>query len=558
MSRSRSAAVVLSAIALCLAVPAGPAFAGEALPAGPSTPAPATTVPPTSAIATATTQPRTPAPESADLRLSVWFDRPSYFATQEITAHASVTNAGTKTASRVTLVSTGNFSTSWWSPISPLGVPVEPGQTVTGSAAGYVTTTSGPVTLTVTAALPAGEPDADPADNTVTVSVPVTHVSGSLRGTVYGDRNGNGAMDPGEALAGLAANTSGGVPTVQRSTTTDARGRFTFPDLPAGSYYTWFGPAPGWFLLGPGAEVTGTGDPDLLIRAAPSVDTWLSASMAFTRPVYRKDEVAHLTLNLTNKGQATLAHLTAACWATGSGQVETGVLAEGGPGVAIPAGQRRIFGMTVRITAEEFTEGYLRVHCTVGTPPNLNGTGSLQATARIPGGLAPRVDGYLGLFRDKPQLGLPNSDPLPGVKVYLKSQVTGAVVARAVSGSSGGFTFFGVPAGLYDFGIVGPWQLVYSDPEFVVRDGENGVDPDHPYRHLYFVVPGPYQRDPDPATPPAVRPAPAAAPAARSASTPSRGLAETGVAVAWLALGAFLTTTTGAALVLGTSRRRWR
>ncbi|UOZ05679.1 hypothetical protein [Amycolatopsis sp. WQ 127309] len=40
------------------------------------------------------------------------------------------------------------------------------------------------------------------------------------------------------------------------------------------------------------------------------------------------------------------------------------------------------------------------------------------------------------------------------MKVYLRNHVTGAVVARAVTGSGGGFTFRDVPADLYDFGIV--------------------------------------------------------------------------------------------------------
>ncbi|MEU5265525.1 SdrD B-like domain-containing protein [Amycolatopsis sp. NPDC021455] len=503
----------------------------------------------------ATAVPRPAVPDLPDLRLSVWFDAPSYLSTQLITVHARVTNVGTATASHVVVSSTGNLSITWWTPLYGAGVPIEPGQSAVGNADGYVTTTSGPVTLTVTAALLGGEQDAHPADNVVTASVPVTHLSGSYRGTVYGDRNGNGAMDPGEALAGIGVYTSGGTPNVGRTTTTDSRGRFVFRDLPAGSYWTIFDNAADWYLAGPGVVIDGVNDPDVVVRGTPSATKWLSASMAFTRKSYRKNDIARLTVTLANHGAWVIKNVTANCWATGSGELNPGDLAAGGPGVTVPAGAERVHVMTIRITDEAAAVGYLRVTCAVGVPPHIDGPPAVSATARIPGGMAPRVDGHLGRFVRKPQLGLPESTPLPGVKVYLRDQVSRAVVTRAVTDGNGDFTFRNVPAGLYDFGIVGPWAMVYSDPEFVVRDGENGPG-DNPYRHYYVVVPGPYQPDPDPAPPPGVHPAPAPGPAPAAPRPP--GLATTGVGVTWLALGGFLATTTGAALVLGAHRRRLR
>ncbi|AGM07214.1 hypothetical protein AORI_4630 [Amycolatopsis keratiniphila] len=491
--------------------------------------------------------------------MTVWFDEPSYLSTQLITVHARVTNKGTAVASRVIVNSAGNLSTTWWTPLSPPGVPIEPGQTVVGTADGYVTTTSGPVTLTVTAALLGDEVDANPADNTVTASVPVTHLSGGYRGTVYGDRDGDGTMDPGEALAGVKVYTSGGTPNVGRTTTTDTRGRFAFQDLPAGRYWTILESAE-WYFVGPNVEVDGVADPDVVIRGTASAAKWLSVSMAFTRKTYRKNDVAQLRVTLANNGVAVLKNTTANCWATGSGELKTGDLSPDGPGVTVPAGATRVHVMTVRITGEAAAVGHLRVTCAIGAPPFVNGPPSVSATARTPGGMAPRVDGYLGRFLWKPQLGLPYSDPLPGVKVYLRNQVTGAVVARAVTGGNGGFTFRNVPADLYDFGIVGPWKMVYSDPEFVVRDGENGPG-DNPYRHFYFVVPGPAQPDPDPVPAPkgreVLRPGPVPV-ATRPPAPHQPGLAETGVEVTWLALGGMITTMAGVALVLGSHRRRFR
>ncbi|WP_206797052.1 CARDB domain-containing protein [Amycolatopsis sp. MtRt-6] len=495
----------------------------------------------------------------ADLRLSVWFDKDAYLAQEPITAHATVTNVGTAAAGEARVNSTGNLSSESWATLSPSGAPIEPGQTVESRTTGYVTTDSGPLTITVTVRLLGDQADANPTDNAVTASVPVTHVRGSYRGTVYGDRNGNRTMDPGEALSGIRVGTSGGNPNVVRTAVTDAEGHFVFLDLPAGGYWTWFD-STDWHLTAPSVEVTGMNDPDVLIRGVPSAATWLSASAEFTRGSYRVNDVAHLTMTLTNKGTALMTNLTADCWATAAGQVDTGKLAASGPGVAVPSGATRTVDMTVRITEEAATEGNLRVWCSVGAPPHLNGPSAVRATARVPGGMAPKVVGYLGLFRYKPILGFPSSDPLPGVKVYLRNQVTGAVVARAVSGTGGDFTFYEVPAGIYEFGIVGPWRLVYTDPEFLVRDGENGVIQTIPYNHHIIVVPGPNQADPDPAPQPGGQPAPTfpAAVAPRPVAAQPAGLATTGVEVTWLALSAFLTTIIGVGLVFGTVRRRPR
>lgn len=495
----------------------------------------------------------------ADLRLSVWFDKDAYLAQEPITAHATVTNVSTAAAGEARVNSTGNLSSESWAALSPSGAPIEPGQTVESHTTGYVTTDSGPLTITVTVRLLGDQQEANPADNTVTASVPVTHVRGSYRGTVYGDRNGNRTMDPGEALAGIRVGTSGGNPNVVRTAVTDAGGHFVFPDLPAGGYWAWFD-STDWYLTAPSVEVTGVNDPDVLIRGTPSAATWLSASAAFTRPSYRVNDVAHLTMTLTNKGNGAVdepdRRLLGHCLGPG-GHRKAG-RKRAGSGRA--PGATRTVDLTVRITKEAATEGNLRVWCSVGAPPHVNGPPAVRATARVPGGLAPKVVGYLGLFRYKPVLGFPSSDPLPGVKVYLRNQVTGAVVARAVSGTGGGFTFYDVPADIYDFGIVGPWRLVYTDPDFLVRDGENGVIQSIPYNHHVIVVPGPDQPDPDPAPQPGGQPAPTvpAAVAGRPDAAQPAGLATTGVEVTWLALSAFLTTSIGAALVLGTVRKRPR
>ncbi|MEU7526961.1 site-2 protease family protein [Saccharothrix sp. NPDC042600] len=503
--------------------------------ATPTAPAHATTPSTTSITPTTAGTPEVPsvAQEVPDLQLAVWFDKPSYLGHEFVTVHARVTNAGTA-AARAAVSSTGNLSSRMWDPQDTV---VEPGHSAEFTNRGIVTTRED-LSITVTVAGRDGEPDANPADNTVTATVPVTFVRGTYRGTVHGDRDGDKTADPGEALAGLQVTATGGNPYTSYDAVTDTEGRFVFTDLPGGTYSTTLDTQE-WYARPFNVEVDGTDDPDVAILAVPAIrPEVLTVTAAFTQPSYRVDDVARLDVTPANTGSTVLTDVAADCRASGSGEVDRGEL---GTGVTLAPGATGTYAMTVRITPEAATEGHLRLDCALGAPPGSNGHVAFTAVARVPGGLAPRVVGYLGLFRSKPLLGPPNSEPLPGVKVYLRDQVTGTVVTRAVTEANGSFTFLDVPAGLYDFGVVGPWRLVHSDPRFIVRDGEDGPAF---LRHWYYVVPGPDQPDPDP--PPTATPAP---PHHRPP------LAATGTGITWLATSGLLTLAAGATLLHLTGRR---
>ncbi|MFI9816327.1 carboxypeptidase-like regulatory domain-containing protein [Saccharothrix variisporea] len=165
---------------------------------------------------------------------------------------------------------------------------------------------------------------------------------------------------------------------------------------------------------------------------------------------------------------------------------------------------------------------------TTPQPTTTEPTSAVPTTdTQVPGGIAPRVVGYLGRPKDKPLSGWPRSDAVPGVEVFLRDQATGAVVARAVTEANGTFTFRDVPAGTYEFGVGGPWRLL-SAPVLVVRAGEDGPVP---MPHFVYVEPVP------------------APPGAGGGAAPREELAATGAGVGLLALLGVLALVAGGVLV---------
>lgn len=267
----------------------------------------------------------------------------------------------------------------------------------------------------------------------------------------------------------------------------------------------------------------------------------IAASLAFTQPSYRRGDLARAVLTLHNTSAVQLTDVGAECSVylrSGSVHADVGELSPKGPGVVLAAGARREVAVTVPVTDTMAAAGHLRLSCSIGTPPTANPVGSLiSALARVPGGTAPRVNGNVVLVQGQNPLGQPSGDPLPGVKIYLRDAISQAVVARDVTDTKGHYTFRTVPAGLYDVGLVGPWRL-YGGEEIIALAGEDGL-PEHPV----YVVPGPYQADPDTAPPAGAEPVPAPG----SGQPP---LAATGSGVTRLALSGLLTLLIGAGLVL--------
>ncbi|MEV8442088.1 SdrD B-like domain-containing protein [Actinosynnema sp. NPDC051121] len=549
----RAAGAVLLAALLGAGTSTGPAF-GEETPTAPtSTTAPATTTeaPPATTEPTApTTEPSPiespPAQPAAseqvtDLKVSASFDRSNYAAHEPVGVRASVANVG-DTAVTFRLTSTGNLTNHRWKQAEGQQLRVEPGQTLDAVLNAFVEDVDQEVLTVVVTVEPVEFPDADPTDNTATISVPVTRVYGSYRRTVYGDLDGDGVLDPGEELAGHPVHLSGGRPQLNHTTTTDAAGRFAFTDLPAGEYSISAGYLSPWYFGRPGSVVVdGVDDPDIVFRGVGRVRDAVSATLAFDRQDYHEGDTARLTATLVNNGPVPIHGLTGAFQANDGSTIDPGEL---GTGISVPTGATRSVTVSFPIGHAAWALGHVSVYFSFGAPPLQNGGTGVTALARVPGGRAPLVAGYLAEFHWECPSCPPIGSRMPGLVIFLRDHFTGALVARTTTGPDGGFTFTDLPAGPYDVFVVGPWQYRGDWSTFVVTASENGTP-----LHVVLLLPGPDRPDPGPVPPPPADPAPAPGPAPQPA-TPV--LASTGVSpgIAWLALGGLLLLTTGTALLL--------
>ncbi|MDS0134750.1 MULTISPECIES: hypothetical protein [unclassified Amycolatopsis] len=519
-----------------------------------SKPAPPSASSATPVSTTSASTPPAAAEEQPDLRLTAVFDKPSYRQNDPVWVRVSVVNVGTGTATSVRLTDSGTLVAHTWNGFTGVYVVLAPGQAAEGSTwANIADFTENVVRLQVE--VTSAESDADPADNSVTITAPLTVVRGGFSGIVYGDYNRNHVLDPGEVLPGLRIQAWGQGAGWSAETVTDSRGRFAFHDLLAGTWHV-YPSSPDWTFTSPAVEVTGDSEPEVVLRGEYDITGWLTGTARLSAATYAGGDTARMIVTVANSGRGPVPGLTAYCWTNDYAQpIGLGELDPAGPGATVQPASSRTFEITIPVRQEAVIAGYLEVHCRVQPPGSYAGV-EVSATARVPGARALKSVGYVVT----PVYGCgcyPQYDRVPGVKVYLRNQVTGAIVARAVSDAEGTVVFFDLPADRYDVGIVGPWRGQWGrTPMWLARGGDDGSY----YRNWVVVIPGPNQPDPD-AVPPSGK---AGVPARPARPAPARQvvagsetgrLASTGVDVGWLALGGLLTFVAGASLVFGSRRR---
>jgi hypothetical protein len=174
------------------------------------------------------------ADEQVRLRTTAVFSQATYLAGDDVRLVLTVENAGTVAVDDVSAVLSTELShdPAALGALAPAGprLPLAPGATFGVEVPMLVTTPTD--RLRVDVAFSDG--------SAVMAEAPVTAARGSLAGLIYGDRDYDEVVDPGEELVG------GGVSLVgpgdyYGETRVDQRGAFTFQDLAAGDYYAVVG-----------------------------------------------------------------------------------------------------------------------------------------------------------------------------------------------------------------------------------------------------------------------------------------------------------------------------
>jgi hypothetical protein len=464
------------------------------------------------------------AAQAEDLRTTAAFTAAAYVSTDEdIRLTLAVENTGTADAAdvHVRLATDLDFDIESLGPLTAPGTTLAPGERV--SIEVRLRLGGGQSTDHVSVGVETWAAEVKRGEQMAVA--PLTVLRGSVSGVVYGDRDGDHVVDPGEELVGGAVSVSGGYPRHAGEARVGAGGVFAFPDLPAGHYFVDVSLPPFWQIAADSFTVP-HGPTTWAVRAIPYVEPTLTASATFDRDSYPMGATVREHVVLTNTGTADLVGVHAMCEADKANMLPSDGWGELSPegGVTLRPGETRTFDFTDVVPPNADRFGFILLKCWF-----LLGDGTTAAEtldqATVPG----RDGAVTG------ELCQPDTVPcvpVPSLEVLVMDDID-RVVARTVAGVDGTFAIPVLPAGRYGIRFIGPWRLApYADPHHRVMAGQT-------IHWRLDVVPGPTLEDPEaPRTTATPAPPPAPAPAARP--RPAR-LADTGVDIGVpLALGVLL------------------
>lgn len=304
-------------------------------------------------------------------------------------------------------------------------------------------------------------------------SVPIIRVRGHAAGVVYGDGNGNGALDAGEQLPGATLTLWYVHGNGTYTATSDAAGKFSF-DVSAGDYTLGGEVVDGWLIPWKAVRID-PGTPDLLVRGAPPLNGALAVSMAFTQDSYQPGELAHLTVTLANSGSTPLIGIVAACNRIGDGYLLNGT----GPGwgdlvwnrgVTIAAGETRTFDVSETVPQASLDRGKVVAAYDFGySEVDLDNHVDARVEAAVPGGKAV-VEGAIGVVDDRGEV----TRGVAGTEVVLVSDRHCPVTGRQSSDENRHFLFEDVaPGPEYRLYFLTPsgWKTKYENPTGIEVQG---------------------------------------------------------------------------------------
>jgi LPXTG-motif cell wall-anchored protein len=434
-----------------------------------------------------------------NLVVSADFDKPAYNSGDTVRVKVTVSNVGEVAAEGVRARENfhdpmmryegnpfGEFNTE-------PGVLMAPGAVRTFDVVGNIWETGAGVVL-FTVVFTGSNGDISYRNNEVRVTAPVATTRSRYAGTIYGDRNANNILDPGEELSRAEIELAGDGDRGVYRQRTDAHGRFDFGEIPTGRYLPLYRIPGGWVHHREYIIVGNADQSNVLIRATRPISETLSASIAFLKNTYASGEVAHLVVTLTNTGSRDLTGITATCRDALSTDNEIssddpgwGVLAENGTGATVNHGETRTFSVSSVVPEAAFGSGIVVANCRFGIGPFTfpQERVTARAVARVPGGIG-TAEGLLVYDRNSDENY--EGDGVAHTKLILVDPLTGNTVAGTTTAEDGRYLFQDVPANEYELRVLGPWKVL---------DGSIAVTHGHTTWTQVHVVPGPLPPDPN-------------------------------------------------------------
>ncbi|MFD4641679.1 carboxypeptidase-like regulatory domain-containing protein [Lentzea sp. NPDC058436] len=445
-------------------------------PAPPSTSTPPQENPQPSVPSTSSTPPAQPSeapkPEeqrqatqqqtAPDLKLSVKFDRAEYALGEPLGITVTVRNEGDATANQVRFASEVyqlNLTTGVDDLISrPSLAPGEQKVIKLGAAAQWGVQTAG-LTLRTWAE---GATDKTPNDNQSRAETKIVSNGGTINGVLFEDRDGNGAVSPGEGIDWQQLKLVGTSPYPSSAQTYNG-GQFTVRDIPAGTYQVqWTGYVPGSMDLTvkPGQFITvKAGETtQVALQAVPTLSRslWI-AGHSFDKSRYAKGDPISVNVTLRNNGTAPITGLVAVCDpendpatldGTGDGW---GDLRPDRGGITLGAGETRTVTVTDTVPDVDYPTGKVYFACAFSVDGrNSGGTGNPGLTVGADvAGIRGAVSGHVRA----------SGTGLSSVKVVATTPGTSRVLGFATSDWSGAWKIENLPQGKVALQVIGAYKL---------------------------------------------------------------------------------------------------